>query len=85
MPRTIEVEIDASGQLRALEPLPVGRRVRALLVLPDEPSVPATQPGSAARALSLLASPRFAKRPRSDPEEVRRRLAAMREDWDGSD
>ena len=85
MPRTIEVEIDATGHLRALEPLPIGHRVRALLVLPDEPPAQAAPRGSAARALALLASPRFARRPRGEPEEVRRRLAAMRNDWDNSD
>jgi len=82
MPKTIEVEIDAAGRLRPLAPLPP-LPVRALLVLPEQesPASP-TRGATAAEALKLLASPRYAKRPRSQPDEVSRRIAALRADWD---
>jgi hypothetical protein len=83
---TIEVEIDSSGHVRALEPLPFVLRGRAYLTMlsdPDErPDVaPAASP-TAARALELLASPRFARRPQAAPEEVRQRIDTLRNDWD---
>jgi len=82
MPKTIEVEIDAAGRLRPLAPLPP-LPVRALLVLPEQesPASP-TRGATAAEALKLLASPRYAKRPRSQPDEVSRRSAELRGDWD---
>ncbi|MFB1490949.1 MULTISPECIES: hypothetical protein [unclassified Thiocapsa] len=81
--KTIQVEIDAAGHLRPLEPIPLGHPMRAVLVLSDEPPPASPAPsGTAARALALLATPRYAKRPRSDPAEVHKRLAALRTDWD---
>ena len=86
MPKTIEVQIDAAGHLHPLEPVPQGHPVRARLVMPDEePPLSPTPRGTAAQALALLASPRYAKRPRSKPEEVSRRIAALRSDWDAKD
>lgn len=85
MPKTIEVEIDAAGRLRPRSPLP-RLPVRALLVLPEEES-PASPARSctAAEALKLLATPRYAKRPHSKPDEVAHRIGALRSDWDLSD
>ncbi|MBK6998645.1 MAG: hypothetical protein IPH35_01240 [Rhodoferax sp.] len=86
MLQTIEVEIDARGCIHPLEPLPFEPVGRALLTLlqPDKSIVPA-QPDadqcSAARALALLASPRYVRRPVSDPTEVQQRIAALRNDW----
>jgi len=85
MPKTIEVEIDAQGRLRPLTPLP-RLPLRGLLVLTeDDTSTSSTGACTAANALKLLASPRYAKRPRSQPEEVSRRIAALRSDWDLKD
>lgn len=87
MLQTIQVEIDATGHIHPMETLsfqPVGR---ALLTLLDTPTQ--TNPleinkglGSVARALALLASPRFARRPAANTGEVIQRIAAMRDDWD---
>ena len=82
---TIEVEIDRDGRVRPLEPPPYPLQGRAYLTLLPDPSTRRTPPpaagGTAADALALLASPRFAQRPVSDPHEVQRRIAALREDW----
>ncbi|MBK1646795.1 hypothetical protein CKO25_19565 [Thiocapsa imhoffii] len=85
MPKTIEVEIDAAGRLRSLAPLP-RLPLRALLVLPEEePPASPTRGSTAAEALKLRATPRDATRPRSQPDEVTHRIAALRNDWDLSD
>jgi hypothetical protein len=59
---------------------------RAYLTLRPDPSASTTPTGvtggTAADALALLASPRFAQRPVSDPNEVQSRIAALREDWE---
>lgn len=86
MLQTIEVEIDASGHIQPLEPLPVAKNRRAYLtLLPESPATRAdTLPpsrGSAAQALALLASPRFANRPAANPIEVQRRIEHLRSDW----
>ena len=41
-----------------------------------------SQRGSVARTLSLLASPRFAQRPKAQGTEVAQRIAALRGDWE---
>lgn len=85
MLQTIEVEIDASGHIHPLEPLsfiPSGRAY--LTLLPDQnkkPNMPIAGDGSAAGALELLASPRFAQRPVALPDEVQQRIGELRNDW----
>ncbi|HLA35379.1 MAG TPA: hypothetical protein VJ001_11005 [Rhodocyclaceae bacterium] len=82
MLQTIEVEIDASGRIHPLEPLsfmPTGRAY--LTLLPSGQGAEVGEQGSAAKALELLASPRFAKRPSADPAEVQARIEALRNDW----
>jgi hypothetical protein len=84
MLQTIEVEIDTTGHIHPLEPLsfvPVGRAYLTLLPAKQEDS-PMNR-GSAAKALEMLASPRFAHRPLSDPAEVNARIQGLRNDWDG--
>jgi hypothetical protein len=85
MLKTIEVEIDSSGRVHPLEPLPFVLRGRGYLtLLPGEPDVASAGPtnrGTAAEALALLASPRFALRPAATPEEVQQRIASLRSDW----
>lgn len=84
MLQTIEVEIDNCGRIHPLEPLsfiPAGRAYLTLL--------PSAQPekigsGSAAQALELLASPRFAQRPKATPSEVQQRIEDLRNDWNGN-
>ena len=67
MLQTIEVEIDSSGHIHPLEPLafiPSGRAYLTLLpVTKKEFRTLTAGDGSAAKALELLASPRFAQRP----------------------
>lgn len=41
------------------------------------------QRGSVMRTLALLASPRFAQRPKASDAEVAQRITALRNDWDG--
>jgi hypothetical protein len=85
MLQTIEVEIDASGHILPLEPLPPAKSRRAYLtLLPESPTaadITAPSRGSAAQALALLASPRFANRPIADPIEVLQRIENLRSDW----
>lgn len=85
MLQTIEVEIDASGHILPLEPLPPAKNRRAYLtLLPESPKVADTTApsrGSAAQALALLASPRFANRPVADAIEVQLRIESLRSDW----
>lgn len=85
MLKTIEVEIDNSGRIHPLEPLsfiPSGRAYLTLLPALDEQSrPPIVENSSAARALKLLASPRFAQRPAASPVEVQQRIDELRNDW----
>lgn len=86
MLQTIEVEIDASGHIHPLEPLtfiPSGRAYLTLLPARDEAlPTPMAGDGSAAKALELLASPRFAQRPAALSGEVQQRISELRNDWD---
>lgn len=85
MLQTIEVEIDSSGHIHPLGPLsfvPTGRAY--LTLLPDQStkfSAASASDGSAAKALELLASPRFAQRPVALSEEVQQRISELRNDW----
>jgi hypothetical protein len=85
MLQTIEVEIDASGHILPLEPLPPAKNRRAYLtLLPESPTAadtPTPSRGTAAQALALLASPRFANRPAADAIEVQKRIENLRNDW----
>lgn len=86
MLQTIEVEIDNSGRIHPLEPLPFvpsGRAYLTLLPASDKQPSPALAEGcSAAQALKLLASPRFAHRPTASPVEVQQRIDELRSDWE---
>jgi hypothetical protein len=85
MLQTIEVEIDPSGHIHPLEPLsfiPSGRAYLTLLPSSDnesEKQIPENK--SAAKALELLASPRFARRPAALADEVQQRISELRNDW----
>lgn len=85
MLQTIEVEIDKNGRIHPLETLsfiPSGRAYLTLLASSSgESRVPDSEPRNAANALKLLASPRFAHRPLALADEVRRRIADLRNDW----
>ncbi len=86
MLKTIHVEIDRTGQIHALEPIPFKLEGRALLTLlesetNERDTTPAEIKGNASRALRLLASPRFQRRPKVDPEEIQRHISAIRDDW----
>ena len=85
MLQTIEVEIDPSGHIHPLEPLtfiPAGRAYLTLLPAPNkELRTPIAGNGSAAKALELLNSPRFAQRPVAHPDEVQQRISELRNDW----
>ena len=83
MKQTIEVEIDASGRIHPLEPLPFAPSGRALLTLLEKPAMADPSPvlGRAGDILDLLATPRYANRPVAKAEEVRQRITALRDDW----
>lgn len=85
MLQTIEVEIDNSGHIHPLEPLPFipsGRAYLTLLPASDKQSSPAlVKNSSAAQALKLLASPRYIQRPTASPSEVQQRIGELRNDW----
>ena len=86
MLQTIEVEIDPSGYIHPLEALsfiPSGRAYLTLLPSPEknEFHTPSAEVRSAAKALELLASPRFAKRPAALADEVQQRISELRNDW----
>ena len=85
MLQTIEVEIDPSGHIHPLEALsfiPSGRAYLTLLPSPDKESrAPIAEDRSAAKALELLASPRFAQRPAALSDEVQQRIGELRNDW----
>lgn len=85
MLQTIEVEIDPSGHIHPLEPLtfvPCGRAYLTLLPGTEkEFRTPISGDRSAAKALELLASPRFARRPVAISSEVQQRIGELRNDW----
>lgn len=85
MLQTIEVEIDPSGHIHPFESLsfiPSGRAYLTLLPSPDkELHAHVAEDSSAAKALKLLATPRFAQRPVALSDEVQQRISALRNDW----
>lgn len=87
MLQTIQVEIDSTGHIRPIESLslkPVGRALLTLLDNPVEniPLMPEEERGSVTRALTLLSSLRFVHRPATKLDEVKQRIAAIRDEWD---
>ena len=84
MLQTIEIEIDASGRIHPLEPLAFTPSGRVLLTLLDKPAISEQRHvvGRAGDILALLASPRFANRPVAGTEDVSKRIAELRDDWD---
>jgi hypothetical protein len=73
--KAIHVEIDPGGQIRVLEPIKFKLEGRALLTLlesdtNERDATIADLKGNASRALRLLASPRFQRRPKANPEET---------------
>ena len=86
MLKTIHVEIDPSGHIHSLEPIPFKLEGKALLTLletdtNDSEAASAEIKGNAARALRLLASPRFQHRPIANTEEMQRHITAIRDEW----
>lgn len=85
MLQTIEVEINPSGYIHPLEPLTFVLSGRAYLTLlpttEQEFSSSISKDSSAAKALDLLASPRFAQRPTALADEVQQRINELRNDW----
>lgn len=85
MLQTIEVEIDPSGHIHPLETLsfiPSGRAYLTLLPSPDKKQLPGVaEDHSAAKALELLASPRFAQRPVARANEVQQRINELCNNW----
>jgi hypothetical protein len=63
---------------------PVGRALLTLLDTHIE-SIPLMADegrGSVTCALTLLSSPRFVRRPAANRDEVKQRIAAIRDEWD---
>lgn len=86
MLKTIEVEIDKSGRIHPLEPLsfiPSGRAYLTLLPATERTSQTRGSNSTAAKALELLVSSRFAQRPTASPDEVMQRIDELRNDWGG--
>jgi len=85
MLQTIEVEIDNAGRIHPLEPLTFAPSGRAYLTLLSasgkEQNSALIENSSAAQALKLLASPRFAQRPTASPAKVQQRIDELRNDW----
>ena len=69
-----------------LEPVPFVLVGRALLTLLEPMDVTQSstkiERGSVERALALLATPKFAKRPAANSVEVQERFSALRGEWD---
>ena len=87
MLQTIQVEIDATGQIHPMEELsfrPVGRALLTLLDTTIEiPNLQISgERGSVVRALALLSLPRFSSRPAADTGEVKQRINVIRDEWD---
>ncbi|MBU2569384.1 MAG: hypothetical protein KJ725_04980 [Gammaproteobacteria bacterium] len=86
MLKTIHVEIDPTGHIHVLEPIPFKLEGRALHTLlesdtKERDATTAEIKGNASRALRLLASPRFQHRPKANPEETQRHISAIRDEW----
>jgi hypothetical protein len=84
MLQTIEVEIDSDGRIHPLEPPPYalsGRAYLTLLPSADAANSTGNGHGSAAQALAMLASDRYAHRQPADVGEVGQRIEALRNDW----
>lgn len=86
MLKTIHVEIDPTGHIHSLEPIPFKLEGKALLTLlesdTNERDDTITEiKGNASRAIRLLASPRFQQRSTTNLEEMQRHINAIRDEW----
>lgn len=89
MLKTIHVEIDPTGHIHSLEPIPFKLEGKALLTLlesdTNERDATITEiKGNASRAIRLLASPRFQQRPPANLEEMQRHINAIRDEWNNN-
>lgn len=89
MLKTIHVEIDPTGHIHSLEPIPFKLEGKALLTLLEsdtnerDDTITETK-GNASRAIRLLASPRFQQRPTANLEEMQRHINAIRDEWNNN-
>jgi len=85
MLQAIEVIVEPGGAIRPLDEVHVTVPTRAVLTLLPQAATPLAEPapesGNGAAILALLNTPRFARRPLADPQEVEQRIRDLRNDW----
>jgi len=82
MLQTVEAEIDASGQIRLLEPLHVSKKSRAIVIVLEESNGDAEEKGNSKKILELLKSPEFANRKSYSAEEIEAQIEEARNSWE---
>jgi hypothetical protein len=82
MLQTVEAEIDANGNIRWLEPLPVTKPSRVLVTLLEESNALAENKGNGAELIELLRSPEFVNRRSYPPEEIEAQIQEARNSWE---
>lgn len=82
MLQTVEAEIDASGNVRLLEPVRVTRKARAIVTVLEETNGAQESEGNARRVLELLKSPEFANRKSYSAEEIEAQIEEASDSWE---
>lgn len=82
MLQTVEAEIDASGNIRLLEPLRVSKKSRALVTVLEESNRDSEEKGNGTRLLELLRSPEFVNRRSYTAEEIEAQIEEARNSWE---
>ena len=82
MLQTVEAEIDASGNVRLLEPVRVTRKARAIVTVLEETNGARENEGNAKQILELLKSPEFANRKSYSAEEIESQIEEARNSWE---
>ena len=82
MLQTVEAEIDASGNVRLLEPLHVSKKSRAIVTVLKETNGNSEGKGNGKRLLELLKSPEFANRKSYSAEEIEAQIDEARNSWE---
>ncbi|CAN5401184.1 hypothetical protein BH10ACI3_BH10ACI3_24160 [soil metagenome] len=79
MLNAVEAEIDASGNVRLLEPIEVTKTTRAVLTLLEEPD---GVNSNSEKMLAFIRSSGFKDRTSYSPEEIEDQIKDARDSWE---
>lgn len=79
---TVRAEINTNGVVTLLEPVKIGKRSRAKVIVYDESPIDQEVTGNAAKLLALMNANRLSEDERISSDEMAKQIAEARSSWD---